>query len=847
MAPRHQSHGCQTSLCSRSWGFFAFVVRTLAAEFKYRGANLGNIFILEDWLWLEHFEEWPDAAKFGYTSGTSKFSAEDKTAYSSYPRWHMSWECLGAPQAEPLSCADFRTAYRAHLLVNLLSDGPWRELQSLKVDTLRIPVGYFAFGYASSSGGRNDRRRAVTRQRVEAVESKIKQLARAEEVRRAVFGTLAPGAVRFDDDLAPPTRAEVHRARTAIAVAWRSEGTGGPAAQVEEFSEELRIDTNVLDFPDDRPGKGWRKEIHLRNYDALHSIFDVAEWQAWLKLYIEKARAHGMRVLLDMHALPGSQNGQVHSAAMEAGVPPAPASWVFGWTTFFPVYHRAGVAHRGNLQLGVDAVRRMAEFVQDQGVVQSVVALQVLNEIDFARMERMSNGLAVGDSVVVRWGFDKLVRWRTAQHARTSLRSSTPEKTPWDDHARPYELSSSSDIYSSYRRHVFEFYKQSYEAIEAVFLGSYQPRPLTVFYAWPWEQTYFVNAHGVLGGFFDWFAQNRNNGNIGWDFHFYPNFEDVNLGRAGEWSGRQATASWGGQAYRYGMLHQFCEPHHGGWGAGNAPAVEAHGVRPPFRNKAIVKTKAAKVALSEHIEAIYAKYFADIKRFKQAFPGNQIIVGEFTFARAPAHCPGVMRPLTDYVFRTLRDTLQVDGVFYWASRMLADRRHMDVTLGPYMLWTVEDLALVFDQDPQKSKDEFTKIAWGGGPPSGAGACTSNIQTTVTNNNSCISIIVPKPKNAFYASSIALTNTPPRNERPLLRVHVMKSPAHVDVKRGAGIPNLALCGGESGLRAVQPAKSAASGMPHPVAVIVRNDPRTSGLRGTAAVPPSFLAEIRGQSV
>ena len=215
----------------------------------------------------------------------------------------------------------FRT-FSGHLLVNLLSDGPWRELQSLKVDTLRIPVGYFAFGYASSSGGSNDRRRAVTRQRVEAVESKIKQLARdfaaAEHAvcygRMGVsvqrYGTLCQWLIQVINivtgnldvpggSLFPEPAFDVSKSKGGHFNAWQSRVSGLP-----EFNGELP--SAVLAEEILTPGDGQIKALFTSagnpvlstpNGRRLDQALEGLEFMVSVDLYINETTRHADVIL----------------------------------------------------------------------------------------------------------------------------------------------------------------------------------------------------------------------------------------------------------------------------------------------------------------------------------------------------------------------------------------------------------------------------------------------------------------------------------------------------------------------------------------------------------------------
>ncbi|CAD6573512.1 MAG: hypothetical protein TREMPRED_000844 [Tremellales sp. Tagirdzhanova-0007] len=86
-------------------------------------------------------------------------------------------------------------------------------------------------------------------------------------------------------------------------------------------------------------------------------------WTYFLKA-ISWARKYGLRILLDFHALPGSQNGWNHSG--KAGV----INWMYG------------VMGLANGQRHLEYIRTLTEFISQDGIKEVVPILSLVNEVE---------------------------------------------------------------------------------------------------------------------------------------------------------------------------------------------------------------------------------------------------------------------------------------------------------------------------------------------------------------------------------------------------------------------------------------------------------------------------------
>ena len=75
------------------------------------------------------------------------------------------------------------------------------------------------------------------------------------------------------------------------------------------------------------------------------------------------ARKYGLRILLDFHALPGSQNGWNHSGKS------GPVNWMYGVM---------GIA---NAQRSLEYIRSMVEYISQPGIIEVVPAIGLVNEV----------------------------------------------------------------------------------------------------------------------------------------------------------------------------------------------------------------------------------------------------------------------------------------------------------------------------------------------------------------------------------------------------------------------------------------------------------------------------------
>ena len=88
---------------------------------------------------------------------------------------------------------------------------------------------------------------------------------------------------------------------------------------------------------------------------------------------IDWSRKYGIRILLDLHALPGSQNGWNHSG--KSGV----VNWMYG------------VMGLANAQRSLEILRSFTQFVSQPGIKEVVPMLSLINE---------AQGTVIGYSVI---------------------------------------------------------------------------------------------------------------------------------------------------------------------------------------------------------------------------------------------------------------------------------------------------------------------------------------------------------------------------------------------------------------------------------------------------------------
>ncbi|KAK4689910.1 glucan 1,3-beta-glucosidase, partial [Tremellales sp. Uapishka_1] len=86
-------------------------------------------------------------------------------------------------------------------------------------------------------------------------------------------------------------------------------------------------------------------------------------WTYFLKA-IDWSRKYGLRILLDFHALPGSQNGWNHSGKV------GPVNWMYGVM---------GIA---NAQRHLEYIRSFTEFISQDGIKQVVPMFGLVNEVE---------------------------------------------------------------------------------------------------------------------------------------------------------------------------------------------------------------------------------------------------------------------------------------------------------------------------------------------------------------------------------------------------------------------------------------------------------------------------------
>lgn len=94
----------------------------------------------------------------------------------------------------------------------------------------------------------------------------------------------------------------------------------------------------------------------------LHRIATPEDYQVYFDRLFEFARSNGIKVLLDLHGLPGSQNGEIHSGAC--------LEITENRTTYFEA--------EANKEMAVKAVQAMAKYARDKG--STLFGIQVINE-----------------------------------------------------------------------------------------------------------------------------------------------------------------------------------------------------------------------------------------------------------------------------------------------------------------------------------------------------------------------------------------------------------------------------------------------------------------------------------
>ena len=98
----------------------------------------------------------------------------------------------------------------------------------------------------------------------------------------------------------------------------------------------------------------------IEKYDN-EPFYAKASWKYFLKA-IQWARKYGLRINLDLHALPGSQNGWNHSGKL-------------GTINFL-----SGVMGVANAQRGLDYIRVIAEFISQPQYRDVVPYFGIMNE-----------------------------------------------------------------------------------------------------------------------------------------------------------------------------------------------------------------------------------------------------------------------------------------------------------------------------------------------------------------------------------------------------------------------------------------------------------------------------------
>jgi len=98
----------------------------------------------------------------------------------------------------------------------------------------------------------------------------------------------------------------------------------------------------------------------IEKYDN-EPFYAKASWKYFLKA-IQWARKYGLRINLDLHALPGSQNGWNHSGKLG------------------PINFLSGVMGVANAQRGLDYIRVIAEFISQPQYKDVVPMFGIMNE-----------------------------------------------------------------------------------------------------------------------------------------------------------------------------------------------------------------------------------------------------------------------------------------------------------------------------------------------------------------------------------------------------------------------------------------------------------------------------------
>ncbi|CAJ1333311.1 unnamed protein product [Effrenium voratum] len=97
-------------------------------------------------------------------------------------------------------------------------------------------------------------------------------------------------------------------------------------------------------------------------FKNLHRIATPEEYKPYFDRLFDFAGRHGVKVLLDLHGLPGSQNGEIHSGACTAEDGSGQEVFFQNWA---------------NRQKAVEAVRAMAAYGKDK---EALWGIQVINE-----------------------------------------------------------------------------------------------------------------------------------------------------------------------------------------------------------------------------------------------------------------------------------------------------------------------------------------------------------------------------------------------------------------------------------------------------------------------------------
>ena len=111
---------------------------------------------------------------------------------------------------------------------------------------------------------------------------------------------------------------------------------------------------NWITYPDGATPNG----SHSKEMRLLQSI-PPATYRKYFDRIFTSARKYGLRVLLDLHGLPGSQNGEMHSG-LTVGTPHFDTDW--------------------NKYKAVEAVTAMAKYASEGSRLETLYGLQIINE-----------------------------------------------------------------------------------------------------------------------------------------------------------------------------------------------------------------------------------------------------------------------------------------------------------------------------------------------------------------------------------------------------------------------------------------------------------------------------------